>query len=264
MLDTKSLLGSLLQSGLSRSSGSRVDHALGPQGLGGAGGLLGQILGGGGGGSSGVGGMLGRAGQEVKGGNPLAIGGLGALAGAVLGQGKNPLGNAIGGGALALLGTLAWQALKKSQAPDAPTPVPSSPAELPLGARAPETPAEEAVLADHATVLLQAMISAAKADGQIDGSEMERILGRLDEAGAGTEERDFVLRELRKPLDLPALVANITTPELAAEAYGASLLAIEVDTGAERDYLRRLAQSLRLDPIVVRQLHAALGAPQLT
>ena len=51
-------------------------------------------------------------------------------------------------------------------------------------------------------------------------------------------------------------------PIVAAQVYAASLLAIQVDTPAERDYLRGLAQRLGLAPDVVGQLHAALGAPQ--
>jgi uncharacterized membrane protein YebE (DUF533 family) len=67
---------------------------------------------------------------------------------------------------------------------------------------------------------------------------------------------------MKKPLDLQGLVAQVRDPRLAAEVYAASLLAIEVDTEAEHHYLRQLAQGLRLDPIVVAELHAALGAPR--
>jgi uncharacterized membrane protein YebE (DUF533 family) len=131
--------------------------------------------------------------------------------------------------------------------------------DVPLGVRPPQTPGEEAVLASTAMILMQAMISAAKADGQIDGGEMERILGKLEEGGADGEARDFVLQEMRKPLDIDALAAQAQTPTLAAEVYAASLLAIEVDTPAEKDYLRQLAQKLRLDPAVVAHLHSSLG-----
>ncbi len=58
-----------------------------------------------------------------------------------------------------------------------------------------------------------------------------------------------------------ALLAEVDGPQTAVEVYGASLLAIEVDTPAERDYLRRLAQALQLDPATVQRLHASLGAP---
>ena len=63
-----------------------------------------------------------------------------------------------------------------------------------------------------AELLLRAMINAAKADGQIDGTEMNNILSKLDEAGAGQEAKDFVLAEMRRPLDLDSLVAGVRTP----------------------------------------------------
>jgi uncharacterized membrane protein YebE (DUF533 family) len=279
MLNSKNLLGALVQAGLSRSSGRRVEHAMGPQGVGGPGGLLGQLLGGGPvGGSRGTGGGIGdllsglsgslsSGGQAGKGVNPLAIGGMGALAGAVLGRGRSSVGNAIGGGALALLGSLAWQALQKANeqkagqaAPAAAAPTPAAP-EIPLGLRPPETPEEESLLDRHATLLLRAMINAAKADGQIDGSEMQKIIGRIEEAGADSEARDFVWQELKKPLDLEGMVQGVSDQALAAEVYAASLIAIEVDTSAERDYLQRLAAALRLDRGVVQQLHQALNVP---
>jgi uncharacterized membrane protein YebE (DUF533 family) len=131
--------------------------------------------------------------------------------------------------------------------------------DIPLGVRPPQTPGEEAVLASKAMILMQAMISAAKADGQIDGGEMQRIVGKLEEGGADGEARDFVLQEMRRPLDLDALAAQVQSPELAAEVYAASLLAIEVDTPAEQAYLQQLAQKLRIDPAVVAHLHSSLG-----
>jgi uncharacterized membrane protein YebE (DUF533 family) len=66
---------------------------------------------------------------------------------------------------------------------------------------------------------------------------------------------------MRRPPDVNMLAQEARTPELAAQVYGASLLAIEVDTEAERDYLRRLAQALKLDAGTVQHLHTSLGAP---
>ena len=89
------------------------------------------------------------------------------------------------------------------------------------------------------------MINAAKADGQIDGNEMNNILSKLDEAGADQEAKDFVLAEMRRPLDLDSLVAGVRTPGLAAAVYAASTMAIQVDTPAEQNYLAQLASRLR-------------------
>ena len=50
--------------------------------------------------------------------------------------------------------------------------------------------------------------------------------------------------------------AEIKSPSQAAEIYAASLLAIDVDTEQERQYLSQLAQAMRIDPVTVARLHA--------
>ena len=101
------------------------------------------------------------------------------------------------------------------------------------------------------------MINAAKADGTIDDKEVQRILGQLQDGGADQEAQDFLLQEMARPMQTGALVAAVAgRPELAAEVYAASLLAIEVDTPKERQYLDQLAASLQLDPVVTRDIEA--------
>jgi uncharacterized membrane protein YebE (DUF533 family) len=118
---------------------------------------------------------------------------------------------------------------------------------------------------DHAraTVMIRAMIGAAKADGEIDPEEKQRILGRLEEAGADPDAQAFVRTEMAGPVDINAIVSAVNSPQMAVEAYTASLFAIDVDTPAEAAYMRQLAQGLRLDPALVRALHENLEAPQL-
>ena len=269
MFNARDLLGQLMQSGMTGSTSNRVDHALGSRGLGRPGNPIGDMLRNlqGGGQSPGFGGlaeaaqgMFGQAQDSVRGGNPLAIGGLAALAGAVLGGGGGAMKGALGGGALALLGSIAMSALKSQQGGAAPDPEAIA-KEAPLGLREPQTPAEEAELEHTAHLILRAMINAAKADGQIDGGEMQRIGGRLEDAGADQEARDFVIAELQKPLDLESLTREAHGPAVAAEVYAASLLAIEVDTAAERDYLRRLASRLGLDDATVQRIHQMMDVP---
>ena len=203
--------------------------------------------------------MFGSAEQGVRSGNPLAMGGLGALAGAVLGGGGSATKGALGGGAMALLGSLALEALRGLSHPSTDDASAAAPANLPLGLRSPANTAEENELESRAMVILQAMIHAAKADGQIDAAEQQRILGKLEEAGATAAVQEFVRAEMRRPLNLKALLREVSNPQMAAEVYAASLLAIEVDTPAERDYLRQLAQGLGLDEGAVQRLHLTLG-----
>lgn len=264
MIDFKSVLGSILDSGLIPPSASqRVGGAMG--GMGGqpqqAGGDLGSLLGG----------LLDNAKQaagdtrrEVQSGNSMAVGGLGALAGAILGGVRgSPAKGALGGAALAVLGQIAMSALQKGMAgmdqaggsggaaaagDDAAA---YQPAAAPLDENA------------QAELLLRAMINAAKADGQIDGTEMNNILSKLDEAGGSAEARDFVLAEMRRPLDLDGLAAAATTPDLAASIYAASAMAIRVDTAAERTYLAQLAEKMNLAPAVRASLDASMGVGRL-
>lgn len=269
MFNARDLLGQLMQAGITKSTSDRVGHALGSGGLGQPGNPLGDLLRGlqGGGQSHGFSGlaeaaqsMFGDAKQSVQSGNPLAVGGLAALAGAVLGGGGGAVKGALGGGALALLGGIALSALKNYQSGATPSSEEIA-KEAPLGLREPQTPAEEAELGRTADLILRSMINAAKADGQVDGAELQRIVGRLEEAGADREARQYVMQELNKPLDLEGLTREVRSRETAAEVYAASLLAIEVDTAAERDYLRQLANGLRLDDSAVRRIHQIMDAP---
>ena len=187
----------------------------------------------------------------VKQNDPAVVGGLGALAGLLVGGGRG----AIGGGLMATLGSLAYSALQQAQAAGAAAaPAAATPAALP-GYH------DEAAVQRKAQLVLRAMIAAAKADGQIDGQEIQRITGKLMEGGGDPAARDFVLKEMQAPLDIGALVKDVASPQDAAEVYAASVLAITVDTQAEKDYLGRLAQTLRLSPDAVAHIHATLGVP---
>jgi uncharacterized membrane protein YebE (DUF533 family) len=152
---------------------------------------------------------------------------------------------ASGPGALAVLSGLALSALGSQ---------PSG-----AGQRPAEDTAEADELEQSATLILAAMINAAKADGQVDQEELQRIVGKLRQAGAAAEAVDFVMSELRKPLDLEGLLRRVPNQQVAVQLYAASLLAIEADTEAERQYLRRLARGLGLEGSVVRHVHQCFG-----
>jgi uncharacterized membrane protein YebE (DUF533 family) len=271
MLNMQDLVGTLMQGVLADSSQGRIEHALSGRGLSRPRGIFEQILGGATSGTgAGTGGLLSGlaevatsmfsgAGQGSRSGSPLAIGALGALAGAVLGGGGSTTKGALGGGAMALLGSLALEALRGLSPPSTDDASAAVPAALPLGLRSPANTAEESELESKAMVILQAMIQAAKSDGQIDAVEQQRILGKLEEAGVSVAMQEFVCAEMDRPLDLTALLREVTNPQMAAEVYAASLLAIEVDTPAERDYLHQLAQGLGLDEGAVQRLHLTLG-----
>ena len=58
-----------------------------------------------------------------------------------------------------------------------------------------------------------------------------------------------------RPVDMDALVNSADSPEVAAEIYLASRLAIDVDTAAEKSYLAMLAARLNLPSELVAELH---------
>lgn len=274
-MDAVKILGSLLSSGaLSNGSGSNVLGNLlgtvlggGSSQAGGMGGMLGSMLGGGqqqgnGGGiadvlgslmggqqqgSSGIGGMLGSmlgGGQQSQQG-----GGMADMLGSLLGGGgQSPAGSSMGG-----LGNLLGGAVTKfAQAQNPATPDLSSNF-LPQGYDKNE--AEE-----QATLIIRAMINAAKSDGNVDQQEQENIIAKMGDIDA--EEAAFVRSELQAPLDVSGFV-NSVPRGMEQQIYALSLAAIDLDTQQEAQYLHQLAQGFGLSQEVCNQLHDQVGAPKL-
>ncbi|MCG8589192.1 MAG: tellurite resistance TerB family protein [Proteobacteria bacterium] len=106
--------------------------------------------------------------------------------------------------------------------------------------------------------LLRAMIAAAQADGRLDGRERHTIEGRVRCLDLPDADKAELLAQLDRPVDMSTLVAEARTPEIAAEIYTASLLAIDVDTPAERAYLAMLAARLGLPEELVGSIHREL------
>jgi uncharacterized membrane protein YebE (DUF533 family) len=111
----------------------------------------------------------------------------------------------------------------------------------------------------NAVLLIRAMIAAANADGVIDAQERGRILDKLKTVSLSQEEHEFIVHELLEPKDMAGIVAEVTSDELAQQVYAVSLMAIDVDTDAERDYLHDLAQQLGLDEATTKDIQARMG-----
>lgn len=265
------LLGAMMQSGMAPSSNRRLQSALGGGGSGlseSLGGLLGGQQRGGGpggalssalGGGQGLGGVLGdvlnQVGQAAGGKQNLALGGLGALIGSLLGGGGKSAGGALGGGVMALLGAMAFKALQGSG---------QGTGKVPLGLLTPQTKAEQQELDQNAEIVLTAMINAAKADGRIDEEEISRIVGKLQQVGADADDQRFVLAQMQKPMETEKLISAARgRPELAAQIYAASIMAIELDTPAEQTYLGKLASGLGLTPEVTSSIEKMVGLQPL-
>ncbi|CRI66205.1 conserved hypothetical protein [Thiocapsa sp. KS1] len=254
------LLGSFIQSNMTQSGSGRMGNALQDLQA-----NLGRMVGGQSGGTGGD--MLGRLLEMAKGTlgnasqNPMQAGGLGAVLGSVLGGGGKSVKGAMTGGALAMLAGIAYKAFTESgQAAGTPgSPAHAGGGELPLGLRAPQTAAEEQAMENTAQLVIKGMINVAKSDGQVSVDEIQRIVGKIEAAGMGADAQEWLMTELRQPLNLDAFVAEIPSPEVAAEVYAASLLAVEVDTAQEKDYLRHFAEKAGLHPLVVQHIHQSMG-----
>ncbi|MBX8624456.1 tellurite resistance TerB family protein [Pseudomonas glycinae] len=227
-MNTSDLLEQLLRG---QASAGQPGGASAGGGAGGLGGLLGGLLGGGSGGGSAAGGL----------------GGLGGLLGGLLGGG-----GAMGGGtqrrsggtnyaALASLGMMAFQAYQawqRSQASAAPQQTPQT-ADLLSGPQVEE----------HSHAVLRALIAAAKADGRIDESEKHLISSEIGRHTDDPNLQQWLDDEVAKPLD-PTEVAQAAQndPAMAAEMYLASVMLVDDQQDAERNYLDELAAALQIDP----------------
>jgi uncharacterized membrane protein YebE (DUF533 family) len=271
-MDAIKILGSLLSSGaLTKGSGggnilgSLVGAALGgsqsqsTHGGGALGDILGSVLGGGSSSQSSGGGGLGDIlGSVLGGGNSSSSGGggLGDLLGSVLGGGKSS-----GGGGLddllkgGLGGLLGGAIAKHAQTvdPDAPTPMPDDYGMLP-------SDMEPHKANEQATLLIKAMINAAKSDGSFDKTEQQALLKKL--GNVTRDEMEFIQNEFNKPVDVNGF-ANEVPRGMEHQIYALSLSAIDLDAQSEANYLGQLAQALRISPEEANQIHSQLGAPKI-
>ena len=110
---------------------------------------------------------------------------------------------------------------------------------------------------NHALILIKAMCSAAKSDGQVDEAEIAAVTRRLGDLDA--EEEALIRQELSGPVDLGTLVAAVPAG-FESEVYGVSLLAIDQVSGAEAEYLSDLAVALGLSGEQTAAIKHAVGA----
>jgi len=174
----------------------------------------------------------------------VQAGGGGGLLGNVVRGALAQHGGGGGGGAAGALGSLLGGAQQQQQQQEDPF-----------------AGMQQQEVTDQATVLIRAMCNAAKSDGQVDNQEQEKILGRLGD-NVGQQEIAFLKNELSQPLDLNGFLQDCPQ-QMAPQVYAMSVMAINVDTQEEAQYLGQLAQGLGLDGQVCNEIHEQLGAPQI-
>lgn len=211
----------------------------------GGGGLLDSLRNGARSGAGGLGALLGGAGSDTRAGS----GGLGGLleefggSGALGGLGSMLAGGSGGGSGGATLGGLlgGMTGTSGGREPAFGRRLNQS---LMTGAEPedPPTDDEEAM----AALMIRAMIMAAKADGRIDATEREALLGRLDDLTP--HERRFVEAELNAPVDLAGFARDVPDhPGLKTQIFAAAMSAIDVDNPAERQFVDDLSDALGLE-----------------
>jgi len=270
-MDLIKILGSLVASGaLSKGSGgdvlgSIIGSALGgsqnqqTQGGGSMGDILGSLIGAGSSSNSSAGGLGDLLGSLVGGGStsqPQSTGRAPTSASDLedlLGVGKSN--NAGLGGAGGLGGLLSGAIAKHAQQnnPKVPNISADDYSFLPL-----ETKKEEAT--DHATLIIRAMINAAKSDGSIDKSEQDKVLAKLGDITQ--DEIDFIKKEFAAPLDVQSFAKSIPKG-MEQQIYMVSLMSIDLDKNTEARYLAELAKGLNVPTDVANQIHDKFGIPKI-
>ncbi len=95
-------------------------------------------------------------------------------------------------------------------------------------------------------VLFKTMIAAAKADGQIDAKEQQRLHSAVQDLNLNAEQQGQLFALMAADVSVQELAAMIKTEEARAEVYLAAYLAIEVDDQRERAFLNDLSSALNL------------------
>ena len=169
--------------------------------------------------------------------------GAGAAAAGVLalllgtGAGRRLTGTAVKVGSLAALSGLAYKMYEQWQATQAGTAQAAEPAQL----NAPVAPKASM------EVLLKAMIAAAKADGHVDATELDKIRSQLKEIDPEGKANDLIMQELVKPLDAKGIAALANGDmAVATEIYLISAAIIDQSSDAEKVYLNDLRVALQL------------------
>lgn len=218
-------------------------------------GVSGAMRGGGAGGGLGglLGGLTGGAGGAAGGGG--LAGGLGGLLGGQQQQGQQQGGQAGGlGGLLESLGG----AQGGQQAPQQPQQ--GGFGDLFNTALAGEEPKPDPAAEQQAEILLRATLMAARADGEIDAAEQQKITGNLGEMSE--DEANFIRNEMANPTSLEAFIPTIPAG-MEQQVYLMSVMAIDLDTQEEAQYLDKLAKGMNIDQATSNAIHAKLGVPAL-
>jgi uncharacterized membrane protein YebE (DUF533 family) len=115
-------------------------------------------------------------------------------------------------------------------------------------------PASTPTNAELPLAIIRAMIAAAKADGHMDAAESQKIMGQLESAGVGAQEKALLMQEMANTQDVNSIAAAAKIPEESAQIYLAALLVCDSQCAREQEYLGSLASALKLEPAFTHSL----------
>lgn len=187
----------------------------------------------------------------------VVAGGLGSI---LLGTrtGRSIAASALKLGGLALIGGLAYKAMQNYQQgkPLVGEAGGSTIGEAPRGSGFEAS----AVTNEAALVYIRGMIAAAAADGRIDASEQQKIIGGLKQAGVDAAAEEFLANELNNPATVAELAQGVTSEAEAVQLFTAARIAVNLDTAEENDFLVSLAEALGLDGELIAHIDAEARA----
>ncbi|MBL3557413.1 MULTISPECIES: tellurite resistance TerB family protein [Marinobacter] len=194
-------------------------------------------------GGSGSGGS-GSSGIDVK--SLLGGGAVGLMLGSK--RGRNMGGKALKYGALAGVGVLAWKAYQNYQAQS------SSPVADTARQGQPLEQLQGSAQDQRGLEILQAMIMAARADGHVDANERALLTQEIEKLGPDDELHAWIQQQFDAPLDANALARSADSPQASREIYIVSAVMIDDQNPMERAWLDQLANALKLEPALAREL----------
>ena len=174
----------------------------------------------------------------------------GAVAGGIMSlimsnkSARKAAGTAATYGGAALLGGLAYKAYSNWQS--------SKQDQMQLSKHSFTAP--EMLSSDYQLALIKAMIGAAKADGQIDADEHNRIFSSIEEMSLSTESKALVLDLIRQPISIEEITSAAVSMEQKTELYLVSCMVSDPDHPAEKQWLYKLSNSLGLPDDLAMQL----------
>jgi uncharacterized membrane protein YebE (DUF533 family) len=127
----------------------------------------------------------------------------------------------------------------------------------PLQANNPE---QNQANSELAIAIIRAMIGAAKADGHMDEAETQKIMGNMESGGLSAQEKSLLMREIANNPNVTVIAQGVSKPEDAAQVYLAALIVCDSQCTNEQNYLRNLANVLKLEEGFTNDLQQQLLA----